>query len=127
MSPTVHCLGQGIQDPPHQPTHRPKLTNLICTTGPASTPRFPKVPHDLSIFFTYFFSVESPLPTAQFPFAQIPLMLLQQTKGHLFQEACADFLSQSVFQPSLAIYLITMPCIRDKPDSLPPARFTDPS
>lgn len=62
--------------------------------------------------------MESPLRIAQFPLAQIPPILLEQVKGHLFQEAYADFPGQSDFQPSLAIYLIIMPCIRDKPEVL---------
>lgn len=53
------------------------------------------------------------LPIAQFPFAQIPPIILEHFKEHLFQEAYADFLSQSDFQPFLAIYQIIMPCIRD--------------
>lgn len=50
---------------------------------------------------------------AQYPFTQIPPIVLEHFKGHLFQEAYADFLTQSDFHPFLAIYQIIMPCTQN--------------
>lgn len=96
----------------------PKITNLVYTAGPASTPGFPKGSHDLSVFFTYSFFAEGFLRSAQFPLAQLPPIFLEHFKGHLFQEAHADFPGRSDLQPALSMYLTLVPCIRDKAEIL---------